>query len=58
MKNLENFGVQDLNFQETQKIEGGFWQYVVGGMVALTAMGIHDSIDHPGAFWDGFTNGF
>ena len=57
MKNLENFGVQELNQEEIKNSNGGF---LLGPLttidLALTAMGIHDSIDHPDAFLDGFLN--
>ena len=44
----------ELSKHELVLIQGGFWQYVAGGAIALLAMGIHDTIDHPEAFVDGF----
>jgi len=58
MKNLESFGVQEMNTKDTQQTHGGIWGYVAAAALALTVMGIHDSIDHPDAFWEGLTNGF
>ena len=31
--NLENLNLVELNAQEVQEVEGGFWQYVVGALV-------------------------
>ncbi len=33
MRNLENYGVQELNAKEVVSVEGGFWQFVVGAIV-------------------------
>ncbi|MDA9317103.1 hypothetical protein N9Q58_04225 [Polaribacter sp.] len=53
MKNLENFGVQELSIKEQKEVDGGFFGYLIGAGIALVAMGIHDAIDYPGAFLDG-----
>lgn len=50
MKSLESFGVCELNTHEINQIKGGIWPL----LLALTAMGIHDSIEHPDAFLKGF----
>ncbi|MDF1516803.1 MAG: class IIb bacteriocin, lactobin A/cerein 7B family [Lutibacter sp.] len=33
MKNLENYGVLEMNAKEIKEIDGGFWQFVVGAIV-------------------------
>ncbi|WP_299104058.1 hypothetical protein [uncultured Tenacibaculum sp.] len=54
MKNLQNYGVQELSAKEIKETEGGFLSFVIAAGVGLFAMGIHDAIDHPQAFVDGF----
>ena len=35
MKNLENYGVQEMNKKEVQMINGGIWARVVGAIASL-----------------------
>ncbi|AEM72109.1 hypothetical protein Murru_3088 [Allomuricauda ruestringensis DSM 13258] len=49
MENLESYGVSELRRDDTKELNGGVWPLVL----ALTAMGIHDSIEHPDAFLKG-----
>ena len=32
MKNLENYGVQELNTKEIKETNGGFWNFVIGAI--------------------------
>jgi len=32
MKNLENFGVQELKAEEINETNGGFWNFVIGAI--------------------------
>ncbi len=52
MKDLQKFNVTELSDDSIKATEGGILLTLA---VALTAMGIHDAIDHPDAFWDGLT---
>ncbi len=50
MKNLENYGVLELNAKEIKETDGGFWGTLVG---ALLAYAIIDAVENQDDFWDG-----
>lgn len=51
MKNLQNFGVQELNIEEKKVVSGGDFGMTLLG--ALLAYAIIDAVENPSDFWDG-----
>ncbi len=49
MKKVEKLALKELNQSELVTTEGGL--IVLG--IALVAIGIFETIENPGAFWDG-----
>lgn len=50
MKNLENYGVLDMNANEIKETEGGFWGAVAAGVTVYLAV---STMEYPGKFVDG-----
>lgn len=59
MKNLENFGVQELNNLELHTIEGGNWLTDAADAISDAAdaviEAVGDAVDAVEGFWDGLT---
>lgn len=51
MKNLENYGVQELNAQEIKKTDGGYWQILLAAIIT-------DMLLNPSATADAWTEGY
>jgi hypothetical protein len=55
MKNLQNFGVQEMNAEEIREIEGGRFEFGI----FWAGLDLRDSVfEELGHFWEGFQNGF
>tara|TARA_B110000238_G_scaffold180324_1_gene204264 strand:- start:1420 stop:1593 length:174 start_codon:yes stop_codon:yes gene_type:complete len=53
MKNLEKFGVHELNNQELIQIDGGSWRFIWKALEKIaTALEIGDAIDEFAAGWN------
>ena len=50
MKNLQNYGVQELSAKEIRKTEGGWILWAIGFVGAM----INDAQNNPGDFWAGY----
>jgi hypothetical protein len=48
--NLNSLNLVELNAQEVQEVDGGFWGEVAGGVLLY---GIVSAIDYPDSFIDG-----
>jgi lactobin A/cerein 7B family class IIb bacteriocin len=46
MKNLENYGVQEMNATELSGTDGGFWPAIVVGLVIGAAIEIMGDWEH------------
>jgi hypothetical protein len=53
MKNLQNYGVHELNNQELIQIDGGSWRFIWKALEKIaTALEIGDAIDEFAAGWN------
>tara|TARA_R110001606_G_scaffold397304_1_gene573415 strand:+ start:4352 stop:4552 length:201 start_codon:yes stop_codon:yes gene_type:complete len=57
MKNVQNFGVQELNTKEMKEISGGFWGVVIKVLKYIGSALLADTAVNPNSHLEAFKEG-